>query len=399
VQVFYGPLKSWISGLLLPRQRRIFAERIPPEYRPAVLIVAAKGAAADFPGFLQLVMHQNYPDYRLVFVTESADDPAALAARTILNVPRGKDRWVSGKPAGEEVRQVDFVVAGLSENEGQKVHNLRAAIRELRPGDRIVAFADADIVGNRDWLSSLLAPLNLDLADLSSGYRWFVPKRDTLANRIAMNLNGDIAMLAGPAWCTLLWGGSMAMTRETFDELNVPAVLEGSLNDDLQITRIAREHGKRMLFVRGLMAPSPVDYDWSSFLEFARRQYLQVRVYVPLFWWLALGFTSLWLAGFSVTLYEAVQGAAWAWWVLLTVAGCNLLAHRLKNWQLRMLFPPEIWERIRGGRSIGWFTITLNFLLHWAIVASVAFKRDVTWAGIHYRIKGRQRIEVLGRNS
>jgi hypothetical protein len=175
--------------------------------------------------------------------------------------------------------------------------------------------------------------------------------------------------------------------------------LEGSLNDDLQITRIAREHGKRMLFVRGLMAPSPVDYDWSSFLEFARRQYLQVRVYVPLFWWLALGFTSLWLAGFSVTLYEAVQGAAWAWWVLLTVAGCNLLAHRLKNWQLRMLFPPEIWERIRGGRSIGWFTITLNFLLHWAIVASVAFKRDVTWAGIHYRIKGRQRIEVLGRNS
>ena len=398
IQALYGPFKAWISILLLKRQRRIFGEREPAQLRPAVLIVAAKGAGLDFSGFLNLVMHQTYPQYRLLFVTQSADDPAALAARAILKLEDGQNRWTSTRAPGEEVRELEFIVAGLSENEGQKVHNLRSALERLRPEDRIVAFADADIVGNREWLGSLFAPLNLDLADLSSGYRWLVPTRATAASWVGMNINGDIAMLAGPSWGTLLWGGSMAMTREVYEDLDVSGALRGSLNDDLQITRIAREQGKRMIFVRSLMAPSPVDYNWSSFVEFARRQYLQVRVYVPAFWWLALFFTTLWLAGVAAMWTLALQGYPRAWWIITAVAISNVIGHYLKDRLLELLFTPDVWRQVRRPRSIAWFTTTFNFVVHWLIVASVIFKQEVTWAGIHYRIRGRQRIEVLGRN-
>ena len=115
---------------------------------------------------------------------------------------------------------------------------------------------DADIVGARDWLTRLVSPLNASAADLSTGYRWFIPQTKNLANLIATNLNGAVAMLAGPNWHTLLWGGSMAMTRETYDDLDVPELLRGSLNDDLQISQHARRKGKRLFFVRSLFCPT-----------------------------------------------------------------------------------------------------------------------------------------------
>ncbi len=399
LQVLYGPFKALISHSLLRRQRRLFADSIPERYRRALLIVPAKGAGPDFPGFLNLVMHQDYAEYRIILVTESAEDPAAVQGRAFLGLGPGEYVWRSNRAPGEEAREVEFVVAGLSENEGQKVHNQRAALAQLRSDDEIVAFADADIVGSRDWLRQLFAPLNLNRADVSSGYRWLIPSRPSAITWIASNLNGDIAFLGGPSWCTLLWGGSMAMTREVYDELDVLGALRGSLNDDLQLTRLAREARKRLVFVRSLMAPSPVDYDWSRFWEFARRQYFQVRVYVPFFWWLAFVFNSLWLAGVAVTWWGAFRGYAGCYVFIATGTMSVLLTHWLRQRYLRELFATEMRERIRAARSIAWFTTTLNFLVHWLIVVSVIPMRGITWAGIRYRVRGRQRVEVLSRHA
>ncbi len=399
LQLVYGPFKAWISRILLRRQRRIFAETVPDRHRRALLIVPAKGAGPDFSAFLDLVMHQDYPEYRIILVTECATDPAAVQGRAFLGLGPQENIWRSSRAPGEEAQEVEFVVAGLSQNEGQKVHNQRAALSRMRPDDEIIAFADADIVGSRDWLQQLFAALNLNRADISSGYRWLIASRPSLVNWIASNLNGDIAFLSGPSWCTLLWGGSMAMTREAFEELDVPGAFRGSLNDDLQLTRLARESRKRMVFVRGLMAPSPVDYDWARFWEFARRQYFQVRVYVPFFWWLALLFNTLWLAGVGVAWWWALQGDPLGLWLILIGLGLNLLTHFLRQNYLRELFAPEVFKQVRGARVIIWFTTTLNFLLHWLIVLSVVGMNGITWAGIRYRVRGRQRVEVLSRQS
>ncbi|MBU6301771.1 MAG: hypothetical protein KGS60_09475 [Verrucomicrobia bacterium] len=398
LQVLYGPFKAWISRRLLRRQRRIFAQTVPERFRRALLIVPAKGAGPDFGSFLHLVMHQDYPDYRIILVTESGNDPAAIRGRAFLGLAPGESVWRSSRSPGEEAREVEFVEAGLSRDEGQKVHNQRAALARMRPEDEIIAFADADIVGSREWLQQLFAPLNLHRADISSGYRWLIPSRPGWVNWLASNLNGDIAFLSGPSWCTLLWGGSMAMTRETFEALDVPSAFRGCLNDDLQLTRIARESRKRMVFVRGLMAPSPVDYDWSRFWEFACRQYFQVRMYVPLFWGLALFFTTLWLAGVSVVWWGALHGSPVCPWLILGSSLAILLTHQLRQDYLRDLFEPEVFDQIRGARSIIWFTTTLNFFVHWLIVLTVIGMNGIVWAGIRYRVRGRQQVEVLSRD-
>jgi cellulose synthase/poly-beta-1,6-N-acetylglucosamine synthase-like glycosyltransferase len=366
--------------------------------RPAVVLVAAKGTGPDFAGFLQLIRHQDYPDYRVILITQSAEDPAAVQARRRLGLGDDEDTWLAPADATGGAREIQLLVAGLSESEGQKVHNLRAGLASLRSGDELIAFADADIVGDDHWLGKLLAPLNLNLAEIASGYRWLVPSRPRLATWIASNINADIAILCGPSWHTLLWGGSMALTRETFDRLKVPELFRGSLNDDLQLTRAARENGCRMVFVRSLMAPSPVDYDWGGFVEFARRQYFQVRVYVPMFWWLGLAATTLWLAGVINVWVGVFRGADAAWPMIGAAFACGLWTHGLRGRYLRALFPEEVRSRLRGARSVAWLTTTVNFAVHWWLIVGSAFMDGVTWAGIRYRVRGRQRVEVLSRH-
>lgn len=397
IQAFYGAAKPLITVAVMRRQRERFRAGGPVvRRRPVALIVAAKGLTPEFPRFLELVTRQDYPSYRLIFVTESAEDAAAVAMRDFLEKQdRGTvPAWPDGRTGLCGIR---LVVAGPASDCGQKVYNQLAAFRELEPGDEIVAFADADIVGGEDWLEQLVMPLNLDEGDLSTGYRWFFPRRRTLANAVAANINAGIAVMNGPSWHTLLWGGSMALTRSCFDELRVPELLRGSLNDDLAISAAARQAGKRFQFVRPLMAASPVDYTWASLFEFGRRQYFQLRVYVPDFWWTAWCLTSAWCLSMVwnwVALFRGNWGAA-------AIIGCVVAFDWMKTITriryLRELFTPEQCASLRWLRGWAWWTTWLHMVVHWCVILSSIPIRDITWAGIRYRVKGPRNVQVLAR--
>jgi len=400
LQASYGPFKTYISHRFLFRQRqRLDAAAQTAPKRGVALIVAAKGVPTFFDRFLELVLAQDYGNYRLIFVTESAEDPARLALQKYLDLDAHEERWIAPKP-GNGCHSVELVVAGLAENEGQKVHNQLAAFRHLTPRDEIIAFADADIVGSRHWLEQLVTPINAQETEFTTGYRWFIPETSHLANLVATNINSGIGVLAGPSWHTILWGGSMAMSRASFDELKVPELLTGSLNDDLQITRMARQKRKKMLFVRSLMAPTPVNYTWASLFEFGRRQYFQVRVYVTRFWLTALLFTTLWLAGVASAWAHFLLNPRWLTALpILLVAGCTILRFFLLRAFQRVLFEPETVKHLEPAWRIGLFTTTFNFAIHWCIILSSALIQEISWAGIRYRVTGRQETEVLSRRS
>lgn len=389
--VFYGIVKGVISPIAVKRQDR-WIEQACEEFprRKVALIVPAKGVSETFSDFLELIFHQDYGEdlYRIIFVTESESDPAREAL----------DAWLDDPNTKVSV-EVTKVVAGEATDQGQKVHNQLAAFQQLREDDQIVAFADADIADSADWLRRLVTPLNADQADGTTGYRWFLPKTNSLANLVATCINAGIAILAGPRWKTILWGGSMALTRKTFDELDVPKLLRGSLNDDVQITHYARISGYRLTFIRSLMAASPVDYSWASLFEFGRRQYFQVRVYSPKFWFVGFGFTTTYLIGWIASLVLALSGDIRGWIILGSVAATNLLRWILRIRFFRAQFKPEIRRQLRGSRILELFTPSLIFLPHWLIIVSTIRMREVTWAGIRYRVKGRQDVDVLGRSN
>ena len=349
------------------------------EKRRVALIIAVKGVSENFSGFLDFILGQDYPDYRVIFVTESENDPAYLAIQKRL----------------DEFNRVRLIVAGNAVHTGQKVYNQLAAFKILEPTDRIVAFADGDLFGRSDWLSCLVLPLNLSQADFTTGYRWFIPANPSLPNRIIALIGTAIEPLIGPNWRMCLWGGSMAMTREVFEELEIPVNLDGSINDDARISQLARQSGKRMRYVRSVAAPSPVDFTWASLFEFGRRQYFQLRVYQPSLWWMALLIPLLFLVSFLTCFIQLGTGN---FLMLIPVAAAiilNLARTTARLGYLKARFDDGEATALETAVRGSWWLDPVVNVVHLLIILSSACGRVIVWAGIRYRIAGPQKTEIL----
>jgi ceramide glucosyltransferase len=349
------------------------------EKRRVALIIAVKGVSENFAPFLDFALGQDYPDYRVIFVTESENDSAYVAIRERL----------------AESNFSSLITAGVATHTGQKVHNQLAAFQTLKDTDRIVAFADGDLLGRRDWLSCLVLPLNLSQADCTTGYRWFIPADASLPNRIIALIGTAIEPLIGPNWRMCLWGGSMAMTREVFEELEIPVNLDGSINDDARISQLARQSGKRMRYVRSVAAPSRVDFTWSSLFEFGRRQYFQLRIYQALLWWMALMIPLLFLFSFLTCFVQLGLGNLV---MLIPVAAAitlNLARTNARLVYLKARFDKDEATALEAAVRGSWWLDPVVNLIHLLIILSSACGRVIVWAGIRYRVTGPQKTEIL----
>ncbi len=347
-----------------------------PATKRVALIIAVKGISETFESFLDFALGQDYPDYRVIFVTESESDPAHAA------ISRRTDA------------KARLIVAGPATDTGQKVHNQLAALARLEPADLLVAFADGDLLAGKDWLSCLALPLNAGQADFTTGYRWFIPENRKLPNRIIAIIGTAIEPLIGPNWRMCLWGGSMAMTREVFDELEIPRHLQGSVNDDARISQLARRAGKKMRYVRSVAAASPVDFTWASLFEFGRRQYFQLRIYQPSLWWMAMLIPLFYLVSFILCLARFGMGNFWMLLPLMVALACNLARTRVRRAYLRARFDGGALGLDGAVRNSGWMDPVVN-VVHLLIILSSACGREIVWAGIRYRVKGPQATEIV----
>lgn len=391
--VAYGLLTSfWVlqSAAALVKTRkaaRLFRENRrwldkggkPHGKRSVALVIAVKGVSENFDRFLDFALGQDYPDYRVIFVTASENDPAHAAIRERL--------------AGSE--RASLVVAGTAEHTGQKVHNQLTAFRHLEDTDRIVAFADGDLFGRRDWLSCLVMPLNLSQCDCTTGYRWFIPENQSMPNRVLSLIGTAIEPLIGPNWRMCLWGGSMAMTREVFEELEIPKNLEGSINDDARISQLARQAGKRMRYVRSVAAPSPVDFTWASLFEFGRRQYFQLRIYQPLLWWMALMIPVSFLVSFTTCLIDLAMGNLLMLIPVVAAILINLARTNVRLGYLKSRFDQGEASPLEDSVRGSWWLDPVINVVHLLIILSSACGRVIVWAGIRYRVTGPQKTEIL----
>lgn len=368
------------------------------DQKPVALILAVKGFDLQAsPRFFNAIFAQNYSDYRVIVCFESWDDTIAQWLKEQFDLPGELNVWTHPDP-NSGLKSVTLVCAGAATDEGQKVHNQRAAFEELTDHDTIVAFADADIYCKPDWLARLVAPINQGTHTLSTTYRWLVPKRPTLPAQLASVINGSITTQGGSELTNVLWGGSMAISREVFEALDVPKLFAGSLNDDLRLSKAARRAGNRIAFVRSLILPSMIDFNWRSFVEFTKRQYTQVKFFSPILYTgtnFVLGFYVLGLASIVAAL---VYGYFYAW---VPLAAAYIID------QFRALARQQIYLSLFEEHGIrrklfeaSWLEHMLTpiwMVLHWLLVVSTWTQSRITWAGIRYRILSKSKTKVLKR--
>ena len=243
----------------------------------------------------------------------------------------------------------------------------------------------------------MLAPINAGTHAVSSTYRWLVPRRGNLANLLASVINASAATSGGDERWNLLWGGSMAIRRSDFDELDVPGHFRGSLNDDLRLTKVVRPAGRRPAFVHSLLMPSPIDFDAARLWEFGRRQYIQVRFFGPIIYRASLIVTGLYTIGFLGSIAALLAGYALAWIPLGFVALCDQARARSRRRICRELFEGDLVAAISRTAWLEHLGTPLWMGVHFLIAASALFSDRIRWAGIDYRILSRSETEVLGR--
>ena len=386
-----------LAGLLTLVQtwehRRYHAKRLAAQvdndYKPSVLLfVPCKGVDLDFEENLRSLFTQDYPDYRICFIAEAGDDPAVAIIETFRRrYPRVACR-------------IEF--AGLATDCGQKVHNLIVATQNIPADVEVLAFADSDACPGPMWLTRLVARTSNSRTGVVTGYRWFVPQRATWPNCIVAAMNNQLAGNLGLRVFNLVWGGSWAMRKEVFERLIFPHAWRGSLNDDLIVTDKVRAAGLKVIYEPHCLAVSPVDFDFPAMLEFTRRQYFQVRIYTPRWWWLALVaaalVTGLYVASAVLTVTWMIFGGPFLVPVACAAAYYAVAAIRTRLRQQTMW--PFLKLDSSQFRKISRFEVVatpLTALFHWVAVVSSAFGRRIVWRGIHYYVAGRNETRIEAR--
>ena len=354
-----------------------------PGAEPRVAVILPVRGSGGLATFLPALRSQVYDNYRIIATVESRDDPALAVLQSARDAP--------GAP-------LEIVVAGLADRAGQKVWNQLAALDRLAPADEIVAFIDADTLPTPLWLPRLVAVLVNSGRPVATGYRWMTPA-DSRASSISLAAanNAIAALPRGPLPMPLVWGGSVAMRRETLDAIRLRDFWRGAISDDVQMTVALREAGLTAHAPRQGLLLTPVACSWPDLLAFGVRQYRFVFLHEPWTW--AVATAVLWAPPLFLTLaVPAFLSDSPAPWIVLAI-GLGLAEARTR---IRRSIERTLWPALPETRSARRWRIEsllrpVWWMAHAISAAGAPLSRRIDWAGIRYRVDGPQNVVIEAR--
>lgn len=358
-------------------------------YAPFLTVTCpCKGDEYGLLANLEALFEQDYPEYEIVFVVDDENDPAV---KVIENVSRKAAKHA----------KVKLIVAPKATDTSQKVENLREAVFHAHGRSEVFVFVDSDARPSSGWLRSLVAPLADANIGATTGYRWFISNKPTLASELRNIWNASIASALGPnTKDNFCWGGSMAIRRDIFERLDIREKLRGTLSDDFTVTRVMNDAGLAIHFVPQALTASFDDCTFREMLEFTTRQMKITRVYMQKLWVLSFVgsglfcLTIVWALAIVIfsrqnsidvfialaTLLIVTAFSVCKSWLRLKAA--KLVLTQYKNEVARQTLPQlTLW-------SISPFVFLLN-----SIAAS--FSRRMKWRGTTYEMVSANKTHVI----
>lgn len=353
---------------------------LPPSCPPVSVIVPCKGQPEHIDYFDRNIASLLAQDYagplEFVFVCPSASDPAYLKLEALLE-PRRDVRWRLLDSQAKPTRC------------GEKCLNLLYGVERVDPGTRVLAFTDCDMRFPKDWLRTLVGPLEDPALVAATAQAVELPFSPSFAQFLYITLVNGVA--AADVVRPGVWGPSFALTKARFAELGIAEIWSRALTDDVSLRGLMSGFGPRLHYARAF----PVCWQDGGFRSFAarhRKNFSYLRFEAP--WvWAACG---LWTFG---KLY------LWMWfcrnpvhWPLLLMIGLDSLA---SSWlwaiRLRGLAPQltelhPFWRRW-GTAASALAAPLLPFFLAGPFLASWLSRR-VYWGGRVYEVYGRGRVTV-----
>jgi cellulose synthase/poly-beta-1,6-N-acetylglucosamine synthase-like glycosyltransferase len=373
-------IQSLLSGIRYAAYVRRETSRPIPDFHPFVSVIApGRGLEPGLGENVRSLLTQDYPAHEVLFVFDREDDPAAnVVSHGFSQIGR-------------------TIIAGPATDSGQKVHNLRVAVRRIDPKCEVLVFVDTDARPASDWLRKLVAPLADETLGAATGYRWFIPEKGGIASRLRGVWNASVASALGSDRAkNFCWGGSTAIRRTTFERLNVSGRWRGSISDDFTITRVLKEAKLPIHFTPLCLVASVGDCDFHELIEFTTRQIKITRVYASHLWLpLLLGsslFTIAFFGGLILIGFHPRSPVAYVFPLIIFVLGAAkaVIRFRAVSTVLRTS------RRDLVAHIFLWPFASLLYLYN-AIVAG--FSRRLKWRGITYELKSPSEAVIISRES
>ncbi|VVB61042.1 Glycosyl transferase family 21 [uncultured archaeon] len=341
-------------------KKRIFSTYSPLAY----VIVPCKGIEHGFHENIQAFLAQEYMSYELLFVADSKDDPAYNTLHQII-MKKPNAHIILSNPASECSGKVAALLTGL----------------ESITNAEVLVFADSDIKPDAHWLQNIITPLQDETIGATTGYRWYFPSNWKTLLISAWNMTSIVFMFY-PSY-TFAWGGSTAIRKKVFDELNIKAKWKTAFSDDLILTQTVKKAGYKIYLQPKCIIESPSETSIISFIHWGTRQYTWVRWYYPLFW---LG-SFFGFIGLQVIIALGLLLLLFGYYLPGILLSSILLFEILYGWLgINILPKTMIYPKERYPLKIGYALLTpIVFLLLAQNVLASAIKQEIQWAGRTYR--------------
>ena len=385
---FFAAIVLWL-GILSVRGGLRFADYVKSEmdrpvsrFTPFVSVIAPiRGVDPGLEENLSALFQQDYPDYEIVFVTDTASDPSLQVIENVKITHSNSDIATR------------VVIAGAAVDCGQKVHNLRVAVGELDSRSEALVFMDADARPQVHWLRSLVAPLHDQSIGATTGYRWFIPLRGGLSSQLCSVWNASIASSLGARTDkNFCWGGSTAIRRTIFDDLQIKEHWQGTVSDDFALTNRLRAAHLPIHFVPACLTASLEDCTFRQLIEFTTRQLKITRVYSSHLWKAALIgsllFVLVFFGGMVLVAARAFSGLSYSLslslLVVIFVFGAMKSFIRLRSVELPLAKYKKELRKTLPAHLLLW-PLTSALFLYNSLAAMLS--RRIEWRGITYELK------------
>ncbi len=331
---------------------------------PVSLIVPVKGHDEGLQENLASLASLDYPDYELIIAARAPDD-----------VPAGV------VPAGARVVFSEGQPAGAAE----KLQNLLAAVRAVRPETQVLAFADSDGRVSRGWLRALVAPLRQAEVGAATGYRVYLPQPPSFWPALRSAWNAVIFGTFAAGEVDFVWGGAMALRKELFARLGVGSLWASTASDDYVLTEAVRAAKLQLRFAPGALVVSSDAIAARELLVWIRRQMIITRVYAPRLWALSFAATLI----YCTAMLTCVAALAYGHWSGAPVLGFLLAAGMLKGTAREKLAAMALPDSATWFKRHGWLFTWLVPLATWTWLyghAASLCSNVIEWRGYRYRL-------------
>jgi cellulose synthase/poly-beta-1,6-N-acetylglucosamine synthase-like glycosyltransferase len=378
----------WAWRLSLRYPPRPKAPAADAELPSAGVVLCLRGADPSLQRCLAGLLRQDYLQYAVWIVVDSETDKLFLA-KLLDGIHE------SSAPVHVSVLEDPRLTCSL------KVSAELQAIEVLREQCSVVAFIDADVVPQPDWLRSLVQPLLDPNVGATTGVRWYAPRGDRWGTVVRYLWNAGAAT---QMYCFgIPWGGSLAFRIDALERANLLQHWQHCFCEDTSSAAGLRQAGLALRLVPEAIMINDETIDLKSVWTFMRRQLICSRLHHPS-WPLLANLNLAHAAALAATLAGVLWCTAIGWWPW-AVVGLTLLGVYVVGLLSAILWGEHHLRRLTRARGIvlptfvrswrAWLVLPLMQIVHTQSMLSALAARQVAWRGITYAIEGRGKIRMV----